>query len=462
MRIPKDPFDRVIGQEEAVEFAKLAIKQHRHLLLVGPPGTGKSMIARAMASKMGKPKTEIAVAHNPKNPERPILLIRTKKQIDAEKKEDKEPGKEISPSEAPVFVTERLGFRCKRCGAVSDPSLAICPFCGAPKGKEQSPFDDLLPFPRKKIENKVTTSRILPDGRQETVIYERRGKKLFMFTEQEYEAYKKRKEKKRIKVLVPLNRSTFVEATGASESELLGDVRHDPYGGHPEIGVPPYLRVVPGAVHEAHEGVLYIDELGTLGPLQRYLLTAMQEKKFPIVGRNSTSTGAIVRVDNVPCDFIFVGAVNINELDTIIPPLRSRIRGAGYEVLMEPVMDDTEKNRKKFVQFIAQEIRMDGKIPHANEDAVERLIEEARRWAKLIDEREGLTLRLRGMSGIIKLAGDFAIQEGSKVIDKEHVEKAIRFGRPIEEKIREVYGSGWKAMFADFALKHQKSSDMHF
>lgn len=36
--IPSDPLDRVLGQEEAIELAKIAARQRRHLLLVGPPG----------------------------------------------------------------------------------------------------------------------------------------------------------------------------------------------------------------------------------------------------------------------------------------------------------------------------------------------------------------------------------------------------------------------------------------
>ena len=91
---------------------------------------------------------------------------------------------------------------------------------------------------------------------------------------------------------VPLERTPFVLATGASETELLGDVRHDPYGGHPQLGTDPFDRIVPGAMHEAHEGVLFIDELPNLGHLQRFILTAMQEKRFPISGRNPQSAGA--------------------------------------------------------------------------------------------------------------------------------------------------------------------------
>ena len=75
IEIPADPLDRVLGQEEAIALAKIAARQRRHLLLVGPPGTGKSMIARAISIQLPKPKTEIRVANNPENPERPFLQV---------------------------------------------------------------------------------------------------------------------------------------------------------------------------------------------------------------------------------------------------------------------------------------------------------------------------------------------------------------------------------------------------
>lgn len=462
VRIPKNPLDRIIGQEEIVEIAKIVATQRRHLLLVGPPGTGKSLIAQAIASILPIPTQEISVLHNPKNPERPIVDIRKKEEIEKEKEIMSAEGKILSPSEVPSFVAERLGFRCRRCGSLSKFDSPICPRCGADKYKGRvSPFDDLIfGFVRNIREDKIHTTRILPNGREEVVIFERTKDGMIRLYDQEtLEKMEKIESKKLRKVIVPLERNTFVQATGASETELLGDVRHDPYGSHPEVGVPQYLCVLPGAIHEAHEGVLFIDEISNLGHIQRYLLTAMEEKRFPITGRNPSSSGASIKVENVPCDFVLIGALNINDIDGLLPPLRSRIVGNGYEVLMNTVMPDTEENRGKFVQFIAQEIRKDGKIPDANRKAVLTILEEARKRAREIDDVNGLTLRLRNLAGIIKLAGDLAILEKSEYIDENHIKAAIDKGKTIEEQINDKYGSWWKAGISDYGGKKRKFSE---
>src|SRR2546427_11520752 len=77
------------------------------------------------------------------------------------------------------------------------------------------------------------------------------------------------------KVLVPITRRPFVLSTGASETELLGDVRHDPYGGHPQLGTQPYDRVVAGAIHLAQQVVLFIDELPILVHRHRFSPSVM-------------------------------------------------------------------------------------------------------------------------------------------------------------------------------------------
>ena len=466
IKIPKDPLDRVIGQDRAVKIAKIASKQRRHLLIVGPPGIGKSMLAQALSLHIPRPTHQVNVVHNPQNPERPFIEILGKDELKDEKSNREIlQGKIISPKEAPTFVTERMGFRCVHCGHLSSDKMRACPKCGSNKygqirrQAKNSPFGDIITevFDVSSVgpENKIQTTRVGSDGRDETVIYEKtEGNKIRVLDQKTLEKAHELNKKLRKKVLIPLNRDPFVLATGASETELLGDVRHDPYGGHKDLGTPPYKRVVAGAIHEAHEGVLFIDELPHLEYLQNFILTAMQEKKFPIVGKNPSSTGASVVVKDVPCEFIFVGACNINELNKILPPLRSRISGSGYELLLETTMPDTEENRIKIAQFVAQEISSDGKIPPATADAVEEIINIARnRAVKIDDASQSLTTRFRDLSGIIRFAGDIAVSEEAEFIEKLHVITAVTQAKPIEVQIKERYGSMWKGAGKDSFLE---------
>ena len=168
-----------------------------------------------------------------------------------------------------------------------------------------------------------------------------------------------------------MDHAPFIDATGSKAGALFGDVRHDPLqtGG---LGTPAHLRVESGGIHKANKGVLFIDEISSLDPKsQQELLTAMQEKRYSITGQSEMSSGALVRTEPVPCDFILVAAGNLQDIQHMHPALRSRIRGYGYEVFMESTMSDTPQNRKQLMQFVAQEVKKDGKIPPFDASALD-------------------------------------------------------------------------------------------
>ena len=52
--VPKMLIDQVIGQEQGVEIVRKAAEQRRHVMLIGDPGTGKSMLARSISELLPK------------------------------------------------------------------------------------------------------------------------------------------------------------------------------------------------------------------------------------------------------------------------------------------------------------------------------------------------------------------------------------------------------------------------
>ena len=186
-------------------------------------------------------------------------------------------------------------------------------------------------------------------------------------------------------------------------------------------------------IHKANGGVLFIDEISALSPKsQQDLLTILQEKKFSITGQSEMSSGAMVRTTPAPCDFILIAAGNYNDLEKVHPAIRSRIRGSGYECHMNIDMPDTVENRNKVVQFVAQEISKDKKIPHFSKEAVDEIIFEARKKAT---RKNSLTLKLRELGGLIRAAGDLAIEENKKIVTRDIVLRAKTPAKTLEEQM---------------------------
>jgi Lon-like ATP-dependent protease len=394
-------FDQVIGQEEAREVVKKAAIQKRHVLLIGEPGTGKSMLAQSMVDFLPKDELEdILVFPNPEDSNRPKIKtlpagkgkeIVRQYQLKAEReKKDR--------SRGVLFVVFAIIFF----GIIAAGILYA-------SNKDFGLSLNILFF---------------------TVII---AFFIYMFMALNPAM---RMEKAMVpKLLVshtPNDKPPFIDSTGSHSGALLGDVRHDPFqsGG---LETPAHERVEAGNIHKANKGVLFVDEMNLLRmESQQALLTAMQEKKFSISGQSERSAGAMVQTEPVPCDFVLVAAGNLDAVQGIHPALRSRIRGYGYEVYVNDTMEDTEENRQKLVQFIAQEVLKDKKIPHFDVGAVTEIIKEAQRRSG----RKGkLTLRLRELGGLIRVAGDIAISEKAEVVTADQVVRAKALSKPLEQQV---------------------------
>jgi len=74
IKIPKKIIDQVVGQDPAIVITKKAARQHRHLLLIGQPGVGKSLVGQALAELLPQEKlVDILAFHNDADENLPLI-----------------------------------------------------------------------------------------------------------------------------------------------------------------------------------------------------------------------------------------------------------------------------------------------------------------------------------------------------------------------------------------------------
>ena len=74
--VPEKIIDQVIGQEKGVEVIRKAAAHKRNVLLIGDPGTGKSLLAQAMSELLPVEELEdILIYPNPSDPNNPRIKV---------------------------------------------------------------------------------------------------------------------------------------------------------------------------------------------------------------------------------------------------------------------------------------------------------------------------------------------------------------------------------------------------
>jgi Lon-like ATP-dependent protease len=217
----------------------------------------------------------------------------------------------------------------------------------------------------------------------------------------------------------------FIDATGHRSAQLFGSIAWDPYqtGG---LGTPEHQRVSAGDVHVASLGILYIDEVKNLDSEEAItLLTVLEDGQLPITLRgrlNGGDTAAMaVSTEPVPAITFLVGAGNFDSISQIHPALMDRIYGYGKVVRMNNDMPNTVENRRRYVQFISQEVQRFNLIPFSKK-ACEEVVEEGRRRS---NKKDALTTRFRPLISIIKTAATLAMNEGCVVVEDRHIKEAV-------------------------------------
>lgn len=191
---------------------------------------------------------------------------------------------------------------------------------------------------------------------------------------------------------------------------LIGSV-HDPiYQGAGPLGMAGIPQPKPGAVTKAHGGLLFIDEIGELHPIQmNKLLKVLEDRKVFLESAyySSEDTNIPQHIHEIfqnglPADFRLVGATTRTPND-IPPAIRSRCLEVFFRALTPDEIGVIALNAAKKVNFGIEE--------------------------KAVDVIKKYASNGREAVNIIQIAGGIALSENRKEIRLEDIEWVVNSGQ---------------------------------
>jgi len=191
---------------------------------------------------------------------------------------------------------------------------------------------------------------------------------------------------------------------------LMGSV-HDPiYQGAGPLGIAGIPQPKPGAVTKAHGGILFIDEIGELHPIQmNKLLKVLEDRKVFLESAyySSEDTNIPQHIHDIfqnglPADFRLVGATT--RMPHELPPaIRSRCLEIFFKAL-------TPSEIRKIAQNAAAKVRFE-----IADDALDKLIKYANNGRDAVN--------------MIQIAGGIVLSENRSQIEKKDIEWVVNSGQ---------------------------------
>lgn len=208
---------------------------------------------------------------------------------------------------------------------------------------------------------------------------------------------------------------------------LIGSV-HDPiYQGAGAYGVAGIPQPKPGAVTKAHGGILFIDEIGELHPVQmNKLLKVLEDRKvflesayYSSEDNNIPSHIHEIFQKGLPADFRLVGATTRSP-EELPPALRSRC----VEVYFRPLLSDE-------IAIIARNAAVRGgfRLENGTEELIARYAQNGRDAVNIIQIAGGI-VQVEGRTGILRKDIEWVVEFGhySPRIDKKICSSERRVG----------------------------------
>ncbi len=461
VRIPEDPVEKVIFQDKARSSIRKIAQNKGHILMVGKPGTGKSMLANmfkevveksigdyirpkeALIAYPGKDLNHIRIAYEkPETVEANIISLNH----DIEAARNSIDEFSLAEQIASVKKVKKILLWATGLSVAAGIFFPVAfVFTGL------AGIGSIFMFMQEnnhKVQEKI--QRETNDGAKIKVKH---------LTDMVPEIlYDPRKDK-----------DLMARVSEPDAINMRGGFRHDPYQSG-NLQTPTHKRAYVGALAKAP--IVYIDELKTLikSGYMSSMLETMQNKEYMLEGGRNTGSGAADRSeDPVKADNIIIACCNHDTLSCLQEEgdgaFLSRIEDKGEIIQMESAVPETPENILQVAQYIKQEIISFGedikenwgevieKEGHAGvRDRSEKIFGKTLPGAYKLKEKEfskeavseiikemrcrssdgKLSGLLRPINGIIKTAELEAILDNSPLVEPGHVRHALQERLSIE------------------------------